>query len=150
MSGRVMELVARAHLTWKRRLARDLQPHGVGPKQLYVLRQLAETGGLAPSRLAELLYADRPTTTSLLDTLQRAGWVRRRRHPHDGRQVVVEITAQGRRKLESVPLRLWRSGHTEHDPEAALSAAERRQLLRLLEKLNAALGEPGAAAEETE
>ena len=40
MSGRVMELVARAHLTWKRRLARGLQPHGVGPKQLFVLRQL--------------------------------------------------------------------------------------------------------------
>lgn len=139
MSAHVMDLVSRTHLRFKRRVARDLLPHGLNPKQIFVLRQLAESGGLSPSQVAELVFADRPTATSLLNTLERAGWVRRRPHPEDGRQVVVGITAQGRRKLASVPLHLWRTGETSLDPEAALAPAERKELVRLLEKLNAAL-----------
>jgi DNA-binding MarR family transcriptional regulator len=137
-----MELVSRTHLRWKRRITRDLLPHGIGPKQIFVLRRLAESGGLAPREIADLLFADRPSATSMLNTLERAGWVRRRPHPGDGRQVIVGITAEGRRKLASVPLRLWRAGHTTLDPEACFTRAERADLIRLLEKLNAALGEP--------
>ncbi len=136
-----MELVSRAHLQWKRRVARDLLPFGIAPKQIYVLRKLAEAGGLAPSAIAELLFADRPTATSFVNTLERAGWVSRRRDPEDGRQVIVEITRQGRKKLGATPEHLWRSGRTEFDPEAALTRAERAELVRLLEKLNAALAD---------
>lgn len=136
-----MELVSRAHLGWKRRVARGLAPHGIAPKQVFLLRKLAEAGSLAPSELAELVYADRPSATSMLGTMERAGWVSRRRDPGNGRRVIVEITARGRAKLASVPLRLWRSGKTAFDPEAALTPAERAEAIRLLEKLNAALDE---------
>ena len=136
MNGHLMELVSRAHLAWKRHVARNLAPYGVNPKQLFVLRKLAETGGLAPSRIAELTFADRPTATSMLGTLERAGWISRRRDPGNARQVVVEITDEGRRKLASVPLQLWRSGKTRLDPEGGLTPEERRELVRLLEKLN--------------
>lgn len=142
-----MELVSRAHLSFKRRVARDLLPHGVNPKQVYVLRQLAERGGLSPSEVAEMIFADRPTATSMLNTLQRAGFIHRRPHPGDGRQVLVEISAQGRRKLASVPLRLWRTGHVAFDPEARLDPQERRELARLLVKLNDAI-EGGAPPAE--
>ncbi len=131
-----MELVSRAHLAWKRRVARSLLPFGLGPKQIYVLRKLAESGSLAPSGIADMVFADRPTVTSMLDTLQRAGWVSRQRDPANRKQVIVEITPKGRRKLASVPERLWRSGRTRIDPEAALDPAERAELVRLLEKLN--------------
>ena len=131
-----MELISRAHLAWKRHLARNLAPHGVNPKQLFVLRKLQDAGGLAPSHIAELTFADRPTATSMIGTLERAGWVSRRRDPRDARQVVVEITDEGRRKLEDVPLHLWRSGKTRLDPEGGLTPDERRELVRLLEKLN--------------
>ncbi len=137
MSGRLMELVSHAHLAWKRRVARDLLPHGVNPKQIYLLRKLRETGSLAPSRIADLVFADRPTVTSMLDTLERAGWIERRRDPEDGKRVLVDITDAGRRKLASVPEHLWRSGRTRFDPEAGLTARERETLVRLLEKLNA-------------
>lgn len=147
MSGQVMDLVSRTHLRFKRRVARGLLPHGIAPKQIHVLRRLEESGGLSPSQVAELVFADRPTATSLLNTLERAGWVRRRAHPEDGRQVLVEITAQGRRKLASVPVELWRSGRTAVDPEASLSPSERKQLVRLLEKLNAALDEADGGSE---
>lgn len=137
----VMELVSRAHLKWKRRVTRDLLPFGVGPKQIHVLRRLAEAGGLAPSRIADLLWADRPTATSFVDTLERAGWASRRRDPENGRQVIVEITRAGRKKLAATPERLWRTGKTAFDPAAALTRAERAELVRLLEKLHSAFDE---------
>jgi len=136
MSGKLMELISKAHLTWKRRVARDLAPHGLNPKQIFVLRKLQETGGLAPSQIAELTFADRPTATSMINTLERSGFVRRRRDPVNAKWVIVEITAQGRRKLDSVPLQLWRSGRTTFDPEACLTKDERQELIRLLEKVN--------------
>lgn len=134
-----MELISRAHLTWKRRLARDLAPHGLNPKQIFVLRKLQETGGLSPSELAVLTFADRPTATSMIGTLERAGLVQRRRDPGNAKRVIVEITIQGKTKLESVPQELWRSGKTTVDPEACFTEAERADLLRLLTKLNHAL-----------
>ena len=137
MTGDLMELVSRAHLQWKRRIARDLVPYGINPKQIFLLRKLVEAGSLAPSEVADLVYADRPTATSLLGTMERAGWITRRRDPTNGKRVIVEITAVGRRKVASVPLRLWRTGKTTFDPAAALSAAERAEAIRLLEKLNA-------------
>ncbi len=140
MPGRLMELVSRAHLRWKRRVARDLAPHGISPKQIYLLRKLAEGGRLTPSGIADLLFADRPTTTSMLGTMERAGLLTRRRDPANGKRVLVEITPAGRRKLASVPPRLWRSGRTTFDPEAGLTNEERAEAVRLLEKLNAWLG----------
>ena len=131
-----MELVSRAHLTWKRRVARDLAPHGLNPKQIFVLRKLQESGGLAPSEIAELTFADRPTATSMIGTLERAGFVARRRDPENAKWVIVELTVQGREKLDSVPPQLWRSGRTAFDPEGCFTPEERRELKRLLETLN--------------
>lgn len=136
MSGKLTELISRIHLTWKRRVARDLAPHGLNPKQIFVLRKLQESGGLAPSRIAELTFADRPTATSMIGTLERAGFVQRRRDPQSAKWVIVELTDAGRQKLESVPQSLWRSGKTDFDPEGCLTREERRELIRLLEKVN--------------
>lgn len=141
MSGDLMERVSRAHLTWKRRIARDLLPYGINPKQIFLLRTLA-AGPLTPSRVADLLHADRPSATSMLGTLERAGWITRRPDPDNGKQVLVEITARGRRKLASVPEALWRTGKTTLDPAARLSTSERRELARLLEKLQEGLDDP--------
>ena len=137
MGGRAMELVSRTHLAWKRRVARNLVPFGLSPKHVYVLSKLAADDGLSPSRIAELVYADRPTTTSLLDTLERNGWIARQRNPDNRREVQVRITPAGRRKLASVPEERWRNGKTRFDPEAGLTAKERAELIRLLTKLHA-------------
>jgi DNA-binding MarR family transcriptional regulator len=136
MSGKLMELISRAHLSWKRRVARDLAPHGLNPKQIFVLRKLQESGGLAPSQIADLTFADRPTATSMLGTMERAGYVKRRKDPENAKWVIVEITTKGIKKLESVPQDLWRSGKTTFDPEACLTKDERQELIRLLEKVN--------------
>lgn len=139
MSGRILELVSRIHLGWKRRITRDLAPFGVNPKQMFLLRKLAAGAGLGPSEIAELLFADRPTVTSMLSTLARAGWIHRGQDPADGRRAIVRISPAGQRKLAEVPERLWRSGRTDFDPEACLDPEEQVELRRLLEKVAAGL-----------
>jgi len=135
----LMDLVGRAHLTWKRHVARNLTAHGITPKQIFVLRQLSARPTLTPSEVAELLFADRPTATVMLRTLEREGWITRRRDPKNGKRVLLALTPAGAAKLESVPERLWRSGRTQLDPEAGLSTSERAELARLLTKLTAHL-----------
>lgn len=141
MSGRILELTSMIHLDWKRWVARGLAPHGVQPKQVFLLRKLRESGGLTPSEVAVLLHGDRPSATSMLATLERQGWLTRRRDPANGKRVLVELTAAGREKLASIPERLWRGGRTHFDPEACLTPDERVQLAQLLAKLHAAIAE---------
>jgi DNA-binding MarR family transcriptional regulator len=138
MPGLAMELISRAHLVWKRRIARNLVPYGTNPKQLFVLRKLVECP-LAPSAIADLVHADRPTATSLIGTMERARWVSRSRDPNNGKRVIVQITGEGRNFLASVPEVLWRTGKMSFDPEACLTKAERAELVRLLKKVNDSL-----------
>src|SRR5215475_15995773 len=49
-------------------------------------------GPLAPSALAQRLGITTGGLTSVLDRLERAGYVRRRNDPHDRRRQIVETT----------------------------------------------------------
>ena len=75
----------------------------------------------------------------MLDTLERKGWIARKRDPANGKRSLVALSAAGRKKLASVPEGLWRSGSTRLDPEACLAPEERAQLRRLLAKLQAGI-----------
>lgn len=141
MDGAIVDRIGRIHLTWKRHVTHNLAPHGITPKQIFLLRELRSRRSITPSEIAEMFYADRPTTTSMLATLERAGWITRRRDPDNGKRVLVELAPAGLAKLESVPERLWRSGRTRLEPETLLTAAERTTLIRLLDKLDEALKE---------
>jgi DNA-binding MarR family transcriptional regulator len=60
---------------------------------LEVLR--GERGPLQPSVVAERCFLSRPALSSVLDTLERRGLVRRSSHPDDRRGSLVEITGTG-------------------------------------------------------
>ncbi len=50
--------------------------------------------------LAAAVGISRPTSTGVVTTLERRGWVRRSRTSEDGRLVRVSLTDAGRRKIE--------------------------------------------------
>jgi DNA-binding MarR family transcriptional regulator len=101
-----------------------------------VLNTLAVIDGsaeaLTPSEISERTYRSSATMTSILDTLEHCGWVRRVPNPEDRRSVLVEITDEGKavadrflpgiRKIEKVIL-------------ADLSTSERAMLMELLAKV---------------
>jgi DNA-binding MarR family transcriptional regulator len=93
-------------------------------------------GPLTPSTIAERVVVTTASVTSLLDTLERRALLLRRQHPTDRRKILVELTDEGR----SVVDRLLPGAHRlETEVMSALSAAERRQLLSSLAKVQASV-----------
>jgi DNA-binding MarR family transcriptional regulator len=67
---------------------------GLNPADLRCLDWLTE-GPTSATRLAEATGLSAAATTSMIDRLERKGFVRRRRHETDRRQVIVEMTEDG-------------------------------------------------------
>ena len=67
---------------------------GLNPTDLRCLDWLSE-GPMTATRLAEATGLSAAATTSMIDRLERKGFVRRQRHETDRRQVLVGFTDEG-------------------------------------------------------
>jgi DNA-binding MarR family transcriptional regulator len=67
-----------------------------GPQRL-VIRVVGRFPGIPAGHLARLLHLHPSTLTGVLERLARAGLVRRRRDPRDGRRLLLSLTDRGRR-----------------------------------------------------
>jgi DNA-binding MarR family transcriptional regulator len=76
----------------------------VSATQYRALGILALRGPRNASELAEELGVGRPAATKLVDRLVRRRLIRRRRHPTDRRQVILEATERGREVVRAVQL----------------------------------------------
>ena len=74
----------------------------VSVTQYRALAALAQRGPRNASVLAEELVVGRPAATKLVDRLVRRGLIRRRKHPADRRQVILEVTDRGREIVRAV------------------------------------------------
>lgn len=59
-------------------------------------------GEMESRDLASAVGISRPTSTGVVTTLERRGYVRRRKNAEDGRMVRVSLTDRGRRKIEQL------------------------------------------------
>lgn len=114
---------------------RIIERHGISPAGFFLLRLLIVEDGLRPGEVAKRLMVTPATVTSVVDTLERNGHVRRERSYRDRRGVMLLITDSGRRFLaeKSGPIgrdlsRLY--DVVGEDDEAAV----RRFLLKLIHK----------------
>jgi DNA-binding MarR family transcriptional regulator len=105
---------------------------GLRLKQLMALQQLRDQKGTCLQQgLAEMLMLDANNCVLLLNELDDAGYVERRRDPEDRRRHIVEMTAAGEEALAEGERRLE---DLEDEVLGKLSGAERRQLHDLLAK----------------
>jgi DNA-binding MarR family transcriptional regulator len=105
---------------------------GLRLKQLMALQQLRDQKGTCLQQgLAEMLMLDANNCVLLLNELDDAGYVERRRDPQDRRRHIVEITAAGEEALAEGERRL---DDLEDEVLGILSSVERRQLHDLLAK----------------
>jgi DNA-binding MarR family transcriptional regulator len=65
---------------------------GINRTDLRCLDELLQVGEMGPARLAERLRLTTGSTTTLLDRLERAGYVTRSPDPQDRRKVVIRPT----------------------------------------------------------
>lgn len=95
---------------------------------------------LTPSEVARRMTipVTTATMTGILDTLERNGYIERRRHPTDRRCVNVHLTAEGRRVSDDVRRRVFQN---EKVWTAALDKTERAKLTDGLAELSEHLRE---------
>jgi DNA-binding MarR family transcriptional regulator len=80
-----------------------LRPHGLtfARYEALVLLTFSRRGSLPLGKMGERLQVHPTSITSIIDRLEAAGLVVRRRHPDDGRAVLAEITDAGRAVVEA-------------------------------------------------
>ena len=132
----IRALLAKAHLAWKRHFQDRLAPHDITLKQAYLLQKLADADYLYPSRIAELLFCDRPTVSVVVANMEEQGWVQRRRDPDDARRTRVSITGEGREKYRSIAGALEEGEGPGFDPLACFDNGEIDALEGLLRRLH--------------
>jgi len=69
----------------------------VSVTQCYALQALHRGGGMTLGALAGELFLDKSTTSRVVESLERKGYVRRVAHPDDGRAIILSPTASGQR-----------------------------------------------------
>ncbi len=89
---------------------------------------------LPPKMIGERLLLTSGSITSLLDTLERRGFVRREPHPDDRRKLLVNITDEARKLVD---LMLAQVHATSMDVMAGISEVDREHLIQTLAKLRA-------------
>lgn len=124
----------------RRHLARVVEPQGITLQQFNVLRILrgadrgGEKDGLPTLELAERMLERAPGITRLLDRLEAKTLVKRRRCPHDRRQVLCRITLDGLRLLERLDRPV---AQADVDCLGMLDAEQLRTLTALLDAVQA-------------
>ena len=104
--------------------------------QELLLSQLWRQDGLTQSELIGRLRVEAPTVTKALQRLERAGMVRRERHPGNRRVWRVFLTDKGR-ALEAPVKQVW--ADSERQLLSGLSAEERDRVRALLDRMIANL-----------
>jgi DNA-binding MarR family transcriptional regulator len=110
---------------------RDIGTDAVTLDVLATLRRAGSPYQLTPGELQRAALVTSGAITQRLDKLERAGLVRRRPHPSDGRVVEVQLTSAGLRKVDRVVEELMRREGTLLEP---LTAADRAKLENLLRR----------------
>lgn len=116
---------------------RRLAPLGADPRTYAVLLALASDDGQSQRQLSERLGIHRNAMVVVIDNLEQRGLAKRLPRPEDRRAVAVTLTAEARRLLPA----LHEQGRDlENELAAPLSAKERAELRRLLQRIAAGAG----------
>jgi DNA-binding MarR family transcriptional regulator len=104
-------------------------PEGMSVRFYGVLLTLTELGPQSQHELSKLLHVNRTMMVALIDSMEEAGLVERRRNPLDRRSYALEPTAIGRSALAELDSAVDRA---EAELTLGLTDEERRRLQELL------------------
>ena len=135
----VLNRARRVVLESRAAIEENFKAHGLDTGEFDVLATLRRAGepyALRPTELYRSLMISSGGLTARLDRLEGAGLIRRRAAEDDARSVIVELTRDGRKKIEAA----FRADmDIENRMVSGLSESERAELVRLLRKLTQAM-----------
>ena len=105
----VGRLLSRVKMAMHDALERELAPFDITAAQYVILVKLAGNEVDSSAELCKGMSYDPGAMTRMLDRLERKGFVRRARSPHDRRKTILELTADGKAvypKLVAVHVRV--------------------------------------------
>lgn len=140
-----------AMIMQRRLVMRLLAEDGLHPAQAGCLWMLGTEDGMSQSDLAGRLNVAKPTVTTMLQKMEAAGLIERRRDEHDQRLTRIYVTPAGKQASGKM-----REVHRDmlQNTVGRMSEKDRGDLVRLLQRLNerlrAALAEAEPSADTTE
>ncbi len=132
----VTAVAGRLRSAWREGLA----PYGLSPHQGRALLVVALAPHLRPTDLAARLRIAPRSVTEVVDGLVDAGLLERTPDPQDRRAVLLSLTGQGHDLVTAIQASRQQVAGTLFD---SLSAADRKQLRRILTRLVPESGGPG-------
>jgi DNA-binding MarR family transcriptional regulator len=131
LTDRTGFLLARAHHRFHERADEVLKPFGIQIRQFGALTRLAD-GASSQRELADRLQVSTPVVVELVDGLEAAGLVERRRDPADRRLNALHVTGGGRDVLQRATAVLLAANEDLTRPIGEDGDRELRSLLRKL------------------
>lgn len=86
----------------RRQYSESLRNLGLHVGQDNLLYKLCTEGEIKQKRLTELLHCEPSTITNMIKTLEKKGFVSRKKDPDDGRVSLVYLTEKGRELREPI------------------------------------------------
>ncbi|MGG1616996.1 MarR family winged helix-turn-helix transcriptional regulator [Paenibacillus sp. NRS-1782] len=129
-------LLGITHRKMSQQLMHRLKPYDISPEQWSVLYQIYQAEGLNQKEIAAKAVKDQPTTTRIIDLLDKKGWVQRVNSPQDRRAYLLHLTEAGRQLVEET-LPVERGAN--HDFVNGISPADLEQFRQTLLQVHANL-----------
>ena len=111
---------------------RNMAVYGLRPVDFSVLSLIGHNPGITSRQLCATLNLQPPNLVGMINQLQARELILRRPHPHDGRAMGLHLTPEGRKMMKQAEITAF---ELEEAATARLSAAERKTLMQLLQKI---------------
>ena len=131
VQGASSMLIAQLARGTRRQMEQVIAPTGLRPTELLVLQHLRERGASAQQTLTELIGIDATNLVAVLNSLEDAGLIDRRRDRADRRRAIIALSPPGELLLADLDQSLLR---VDDQILAPLTGAERQTLYALLTK----------------
>jgi MarR family transcriptional regulator for hemolysin len=128
-------------------VADELAPQGITFRQAQVLGWLALEGDLSQTELAQRMMVEPPTLVSILDRMERDGWISRRPCRSDRRRKYVQLNAAAEPSWDRV---LESARRIRAQATTGLSPRQTKTLKKLLRVVQQNLTQRGAGVAEQE
>jgi DNA-binding MarR family transcriptional regulator len=113
----------------RRRIEQAVAPLGLRPRELHALQHLRERGPSAQQTVVELLGIDATNLVAILNSLEDAGLIERRRDRADRRRAIIALSKEGEALLADLDRALRQ---IDDEMFASLTSSERETLNTLL------------------